>query len=821
MAEPTTWLISFGTQEYEPSMELLRHSALLHGGFDNVILYTPKDIKDVVDTYPDVFRQKGYGLWIWKSIIILQTMQRMREGDYVMYADATMMFEDNITEHLDRLTSDIGMFRLGQAVEKNYRNKYWTQRATFEIMECNSEEYHNAYQVNAAMQVYRKSPVSEAFVREYMRYCVDLNCVNDVVGGEEVEGFQKHRHDQSILTNLYVKHATHIQLFSDISQFGKDDPHPEQVILTNKTLVDHHRNLYGRILKTMVITPTLGGDFLKRCIDSVQKQNLPCVEHMIVVDDPSQSVSVNALVEQYKYKKPIHVVHLPYNTGEGWWNGHRIYASFPALCNSDYVAYLDDDNWYDENHLGDMMQVVVSQSLEWCFSLRKIVNRMDGQFICNDTCESLGDVYVSAVGDFFIDTSAYLLKRELAVTLGPYWFAPGETDRVVCKQLLTEHRTHGTSFKHSLNYAVERNRDRSVSPDFFLQNNKKYPYDFEKKKNIYVFHFMSEKTKQMIECLHDTSRSFALDEWQMTLFRDVSQTYNILNGYAVEGAIPPGSTIFVSMCLPETFPMSTLKRKDIRKIGFTLESPNIRHQSQWDENFLRTHFDHILTYWKPLLERLKSTATFCPHNTHHLDFTNAKDISLLKSTTLRPKMICMILERRDLRGVYTINNTQLECLDMLREEYILDLKVPTTVYGRGWEKYNDHPNIRVGSSGGKLHDPRPSVEIMKEFTFTLIFENCDAEGYVSEKLYDAFVAGSIPIYYGNNNSDVGIPLDMYIDLKKFTSSTQLSDFLTSMTMEDIKGYQDRIERGREVVLKKVGTKAFSEILHKVMSSMAK
>lgn len=43
------------------------------------------------------------------------------------------------------------------------------------------------------------------------------------------------------------------------------------------------------------------------------------------------------------------------------------------------------------------------------------------------------------------------------------------------------------------------------------------------------------------------------------------------------------------------------------------------------------------------------------------------------------------------------------------------------------------------------------IEYLKQFKFNLCPENSNAEGYVTEKIFDAIKAGCIPIYWGSNN----------------------------------------------------------------------
>jgi hypothetical protein len=44
------------------------------------------------------------------------------------------------------------------------------------------------------------------------------------------------------------------------------------------------------------------------------------------------------------------------------------------------------------------------------------------------------------------------------------------------------------------------------------------------------------------------------------------------------------------------------------------------------------------------------------------------------------------------------------------------------------------------------------VEYLKQYMFNICPENTNTENYVTEKLFEALMAGSIPIYYGSNNN---------------------------------------------------------------------
>ena len=61
----------------------------------------------------------------------------------------------------------------------------------------------------------------------------------------------------------------------------------------------------------------------------------------------------------------------------------------------------------------------------------------------------------------------------------------------------------------------------------------------------------------------------------------------------------------------------------------------------------------------------------------------------------------------------------------------------------------------------RSHPPVPDkFEAMRRFKYALVIEN--SSEYMSEKLFDAFFAGCIPIYVGPNPNKYGIPEDLYV-----------------------------------------------------------
>ena len=286
--------------------------------------------------------------------------------------------------------------------------------------------------------------------------------------------------------------------------------------------------------------------------------------------------------------------------------------------------------------------------------------------------------------------------------------------------------------------------------------------------------------------------------------------------------IPAGAVVAVAVCQPDQVPWDFLKsRTDVWRIGYTLESPNIRHAAQWDPLLLAACFDVVLTYWDETLRDPRVNTLYCPHNTHHLNLDSPLDTALLKDGARVDSGggagVCMVLERRDVGGTYSVPNTtaQLTCLDPLRVHLVRNLR-NVTVYGQGWGGIQLPPNVRVGHTLHRSQDPHTSVDILSRYTFALIVENCDAEGYVSEKFYDALIAGAIPLYYGNAATTPHIPSDIYVDLKTLlrgetpdTMSNKLQEYLDSLSTEDVERMHRRVLDKRLDVLRAVDVKSFA------------
>lgn len=221
-------------------------------------------------------------------------------------------------------------------------------------------------------------------------------------------------------------------------------------------------------MKVAVVTPTIGSDTLKKCIDSVQNQTYENLTHYIFYDGNDYLDKINTQVFWNSEKKPISKIILEENVGKGWY-GHRVYAACSFLVNADVICYLDEDNWFEENHVESLVKTLMLGN-DWAYSLRKIHDK-EGNFLCNDDCESLGKWPVFFDDNVFhIDTSSFAVRLNVAVAAGHTWFAQWGADRQFFNAIKKHFPKYDCSGEYSLSYRLDGNPN-SVTKEFFDQGN--------------------------------------------------------------------------------------------------------------------------------------------------------------------------------------------------------------------------------------------------------------------------------------------------------------------------------------------------------------
>ena len=235
-------------------------------------------------------------------------------------------------------------------------------------------------------------------------------------------------------------------------------------------------------MRVAVVTPTIGSEHLIRCVDSVDKQTYSDLTHYVFIDGEQSELGV---IDKIEGATKVRKVVLEENVGKGWY-GHRVYSACSFLVNADVICYLDEDNWYEPNHVEKLVDKI-KQGNDWAYSLRKIYDK-DGNFLCNDDCESLGKWPVYFNDEVFhIDTSSFAVRRDIAVRIGHAWYGQWGADRQFFSALKNNFPKFDCSNDYTMCYRLDGNPN-SVTHEFFEKGNavnaEKYPTNFPWTQNV-------------------------------------------------------------------------------------------------------------------------------------------------------------------------------------------------------------------------------------------------------------------------------------------------------------------------------------------------
>ncbi|MDC0506277.1 glycosyltransferase family 10 [Candidatus Gracilibacteria bacterium] len=86
------------------------------------------------------------------------------------------------------------------------------------------------------------------------------------------------------------------------------------------------------------------------------------------------------------------------------------------------------------------------------------------------------------------------------------------------------------------------------------------------------------------------------------------------------------------------------------------------------------------------------------------------------------------------------------------------------------------------------------LETLSKYKFCICYENQrGVHGYITEKIWDCFFTGSIPIYLGSENIEQYIPKGCFIDKRNFNNYDELYKYMSSLNKKEIKKYQENID----------------------------
>ena len=113
-------------------------------------------------------------------------------------------------------------------------------------------------------------------------------------------------------------------------------------------------------------------------------------------------------------------------------------------------------------------------------------------------------------------------------------------------------------------------------------------------------------------------------------------------------------------------------------------------------------------------------------------------------------------------------------------DYLENSTYEFDLYGFGWEK-EGLKNYK-GTTAHKL-------ETLSNYKYCICYENmCNTHGYITEKIFDCFFSGTIPIYWGADDIEDYIPASCYIDRRAFDTDASLLDYINQIQESEYNSY---------------------------------
>ena len=217
---------SFSDSRFTPNLKRIEKEAKTLETFDNIFIYNEKSLdREFVEQFKDKlrFKVRGYGFWVWKPYLILKTIQKLEEGDVLLYADTGCKLNSSakvkLNEYIDRVRiSKSGI--LASQLLPFHNEKIYTKADLLEFFEVtNKTEILDTPQIAATFMFIRKCDNSIRILKQWLSvFYENFKLIDDtpsIVSNDL--NFVEHRHDQSVFSILYKLNEIDLIEFEEVS----------------------------------------------------------------------------------------------------------------------------------------------------------------------------------------------------------------------------------------------------------------------------------------------------------------------------------------------------------------------------------------------------------------------------------------------------------------------------------------------------------------------------------------------------------------------------------------------------------------------------
>lgn len=207
-----TYMCSFASSNLTGVLERIGKQAVSTGWFKNVYLYSEDDLSQEFQDKVSFLLKKdirGFGYWIWKPQIILQTLSQLKEGDVLLYADAgchlnlggTNMFK----KYIDVVCQSNSGFLVFSSGKRGAKERQYTKGDIFDYFNITTDSYiYNYGQTHATAFFMVKTKHTVDVITRWKNIMINNTKLIDDSPSNKPNAidFIENRHDQSIFSIL-------------------------------------------------------------------------------------------------------------------------------------------------------------------------------------------------------------------------------------------------------------------------------------------------------------------------------------------------------------------------------------------------------------------------------------------------------------------------------------------------------------------------------------------------------------------------------------------------------------------------------------------
>lgn len=201
------YFVTFGTKKYYNSINRIVNEAKEFNFFDFIFNFDESIFDNNFNKILEK-KERGYGFWLWKPYIILQTLNLMNENDILIYCDSGCKL---FIEAKKRLQEYFSLLEKSEYCSLSFQLRYiekdWTKRDLLELF----KGLENTNQLMATSFLLKKNKKSLELVNNWLNISLMENqhFINDTLSRlPNYPSFQDHRHDQSIFSLLRKAQGT-------------------------------------------------------------------------------------------------------------------------------------------------------------------------------------------------------------------------------------------------------------------------------------------------------------------------------------------------------------------------------------------------------------------------------------------------------------------------------------------------------------------------------------------------------------------------------------------------------------------------------------